>query len=250
MSISQTKDIIVVGTNSLTESQYPAYTNHCQLWFRFGRQYPQYQFAFCNPSRMSIDRMRNMTAKVALEMEAKYILFIDDDVLVPFDGLKKLITLDADVAAGKVVIRGYPFDWMVFSPIDNEGVGGCNAYKELPEEGIMDVGAVGFSFCLIKTEVLKKMAAPYFVTGATWTEDIYFCLKAKQANPELTVKVDCSVDCGHILWPETMNSTNRTAYMKYMEEINPELKARAIKQEIDRSMDYLKQVEERVNVTA
>lgn len=46
--------------------------------------------------------MRNMAAKVALECEADYLLFLDDDVLVPpNNALKLLLECEADVAAGK-----------------------------------------------------------------------------------------------------------------------------------------------------
>jgi hypothetical protein len=167
-----------------------------------------------------------MAAKVALECEADYLLFIDDDVLVPLDGLAKLLRCQADVAGGKAVIRGYPFDWMVFSKLGDESKGeptGLNAFKEIPNEGILEVGATGFCFTLIKTDVFRPMKPPYFVTGVSWTEDIYFYLKAKQANPDFRAVVDCSVDCGHILWPEVMNSENRQVYREMMEKLDPTL---------------------------
>lgn len=195
------------------------------MWFRFGRSYPDFNFIFCNPSRMSIDRMRNMTAKVALEQEADYVLFIDDDVLVPLDGLAKLLAAGTDVAGGKAVIRGYPFDWMVFTKIEDDENGypkggSLQVYKDLPKEGVIEIGAIGFCFTLIKVDVFRNMQAPYFVTGLNHTEDIYFCIKAREANPNFKVVVDCSVDCGHILWPEIMNSQNRELYKEYFEKYN------------------------------
>ena len=248
---------IVVGINSLTESQYPAYSNHLQVWFRFGRSYPDYDFILVNPSRMSIDRMRNMTVKTALECEADYVLFIDDDVLVPIDALAKLIACEAECAAGKAVIRGYPFDWMVFSKLGDESKGepaGLNAYKELPDGGILEIGAVGFCCTLLKVDLFRPMKPPYFVTGVSWTEDIYFFLKAKQASPAARFVVDCSVDCGHILWPEVMTSKNRAAYKKMMEELDPQLldaKLRSIHEPmrpptvgVDHGQEYMNQIQE------
>ena len=211
------KGRILVGTNSLTESQYPAYTNHCQFWFRLGRSYPEVDFIFWNPSRMSIDRMRNTAAKAALECEADYLLWLDDDVIVnPNYALQQLLDCNADCAAGKVVIRGYPFDYMVFKR--NEA-GGLQAVKKLPTKGIYPCDAVGFSFCLIKTDIFKRLTPPWFVTGLNNTEDIYFCVKARQIDPKYSIKVNCSCDCGHILWPEIMDSSNRLAYAKYFKEI-------------------------------
>jgi Anp1 len=209
---------IVVGTNTLTEIQYPAYTNHCQFWFRLGRSYPEIDFLISNPSRMSIDRMRNMTAKVALEVNADYILFLDDDVIVnPNYGLKQLLDCNADIAAGKVCIRGYPFDYMSFQ---NTKSGGLQVDSKLPKNGIVDRDAIGFSFALIKVSLLKRLQEPYFITGLNHTEDIYFCLKARQVDPKCSIRVNCDCECGHILWPEVMVEGTREAYTKYYREIN------------------------------
>jgi hypothetical protein len=256
---------IVVGTNSLTEAQFPAYSNHCQLWFRLGRYYSEYDFYFVNPSRMSIDRMRNMAVKVALEQEADYLLFLDDDVLVPFDGLQKLISAceseKAGAAGGKAVIRGYPFDWMVFSqilPKDNGDLdpSSLKTFKELPTEGILEVGALGFCFTLIRVDVFRNMRPPYFVTGPNHTEDIWFFVKAREANLDFKAVCDCSVDCGHILWPEVMNSKNRDYYKEYYEKLFPEqIKStrsihEPLKFAIDREVGYLSLVKESLSAKA
>jgi hypothetical protein len=209
---------IVVGTNSLTEIQYPAYTNHCQFWFRLGRSYPDIDFIISNPSRMSIDRMRNMSAKVAVDINADYVLFLDDDVIVnPNYGLKQLLECKADIAAGRVCIRGYPFNYMSFT-YDNDK--NLIVDSELPEHGIISKDAVGFSFALLKVKLLKKMEPPYFITGLQHTEDVYYCVKARQVDPKCTIKVNCDCFCGHILWPEILIEQNRDMYKSYIEEVN------------------------------
>ena len=209
---------IVVGTNSLTESQYPAYTNHCQFWFRLGRTYPQVDFIISNPSRMSIDRMRNMTAKVALTAQADYILFLDDDVIVnPNYGLQQLLDCNADIAAGKVCVRGYTFDYMSFYKDSDNSL---KMDKKLPKKGIVDKEAVGFSFALLKVSLLKRMREPYFVTGLTNTEDVYYCMKARAIDPNCTIRVNCECECGHILWPEVIHPGNREEYAEYFKKIN------------------------------
>jgi Anp1 len=226
--MSSFEKVIVVGTNSLTEAQYPAYTNHCQLWFRLGRNYPEYKFIFVNPSRMSIDRMRNMAAEAALSYNADYLLFIDDDVVVPaHDFLQKMIRMDADIAAGNVIIRGYPFDYMVFkyNLLSNDITEDVRmeTMKELPVDRVIDVDAVGFSLCMIRTSLLRRLHKPYFVTLPNCTEDVYFCVKCRKAFPDTTIRLDTGIVCGHILWPEIIAMDNREAYKKYMETINPEI---------------------------
>jgi hypothetical protein len=243
---------IIVGTNSLTDIQYPAYTNHCQFWFRLGRSYPTIDFIFSNPARMSIDRMRNMTAKVAIEVNADYILFLDDDVIVPpNNGLKYLLECDAEVAAGRVCVRGYPFNYMAFERRD-EDTDGLYIMDKLPEHGILDVGAVGFSFVLLKVEPLRRMTEPWFITGVNCTEDIYYCDKLHKLDKSYKVKINCDCNCGHILWPEVICEDNRIAYSEYFKTINPQAAQQLankppdkseVKSNGDRGIEYLKTME-------
>lgn len=238
---------IVVGTNSLTETQYPAYTNHCQFWFRLGRSFPHIDFIISNPSRMSIDRMRNMTAKVAIETKSDYILFLDDDVVVnPNYGLKQLLDCEADVAAGKVCVRGYPFNYMSFYLDKNKEL---KMDSKLPKKGVVDREAVGFSFALLKVNTLKRLPEPYFITGINHTEDIYYCMKLKQMDRNTTIRVACECECGHILWPEIICEENREAYTEYFERINKIKKAvnGGAPKGGDRGAEYLKKVKKATN---
>ena len=228
---------VVVGINSLGSSQYPSYSNHIQVFYRLGRSYPNIDFCLVNPNRMSIDRMRNLAAETALDIEAKYLLFLDDDVLVPqpFDFLKKFMDSDADIIAADVLIRGYPFNHMLFRW--DKARRGLNQMKTLPKQrGLIDVDAVGFSLCAIKVDLLRKMPKPYFITGLTNTEDIYFCLNARKFHPETTIMADTSIICGHILWPEVIDSYNKKNYKTYFKkQFNPQEEK---KSSGDRGLEY------------
>lgn len=242
---------IVVGTNTLSEIQQPAYVNHCQFWFRLGRSYPHIDFVFSAPPRMSIDRMRNMTAKVALQVNADYILFLDDDVITPPNlGLQHLLDCEADIAAGRVCVRGWPFDYMTFNATEEDPDGMYIAH-ELPKNGIVDCNAVGFSFALIKVDLIRRMEEPWFVTGTNNTEDIYFCKRARTLDPNIKIKTNCDCQCGHILWPEVLSEHNRDAFKKYMVEMNPYLATPSDpKKAIDachRGNNYLKMVVSKVD---
>lgn len=203
-------------------------------------------FIISNPSRMSIDRMRNMTAKVALEARADYILFLDDDVIVPPNmGLEQLLACKADVAAGKICVRGYPFDYMSFYKAKD---GQLLMDKKLPKKGILEREAVGFSFALLKVATLKRMPEPYFITGLNHTEDVYYCMRLKALDKKITIKVNCECDCGHILWPEIIHEVNREAYNKYFMDINKITRAKngtgGASKSKDRGAEYLKRVKE------
>jgi len=221
--VEEKRKKILVGVNTLTAVAQPIYSNHCQFWYRLGRSYPMFDFILNNPRRMAIDNMRNMTAKVALENDVDYILFIDDDVLVPIDTLGHLIACDSDIAAGWTLIRGYPYKNMFFKYTDDGKHTLTNWQDPVKNDrGLYDCDAVGFSCCLIKVDLLKKVEQPYFVTGPFNTEDIYFCIKAKHQFPETTIVVDPKVLTSHILGLEAIDPLTRDAYKRYFETLYPD----------------------------
>jgi hypothetical protein len=242
MSDKRTK--ILVGVNTLTSIDQAVYSNHCQLWFRLGRRYVDCDFAFYTPRRASIDRMRNEVAKLAVMHEFDYILFLDDDVLVPHEGLAALMQSDADIAAGWTIIRGYPFDNMFFK-YDDEEKKSLKKYNDfvVNEKGVIECDAVGFSFCLIKVSLLKNVPTPYFVTGPFNTEDVYFCIKARVHNPDCTIIVDPNVKTGHCLGSEFIDPSNREQYIDFFKKAYPD-QVKDEKPIIARGDGYLKMVEE------
>lgn len=223
---------ILVAINNLTSVDQVAYANHCQFWFRLGRE-TDHTYGLCNPRRLSIDRMRNFAGKMAIEMGFDYLLFIDDDVLIPLDTVKMLVAADKDVIAGVTLIRGYPYHPMIFNfygqIIDKDHRGHfIDNYKERahPETGLLECDAVGFSCCLIKTSVLKKLRPPYFITGEHQTEDVYFCMRAKAEIPGTSIWVQTKLVTAHILGSEIIEPDNLTARLAFDEAQDPGLKAR------------------------
>lgn len=230
--VNTTKPIIVIAVNSLQATQWEAYNNHMQFMYELGRYYPDYEFAWFNTSRMSIDRFRNEAAKFCVENNCKYLLFLDDDVSIPPRSLRRLIeimedpTSTCDVVAGNVIIRGWPFDYMLFEWEEDENKQNLKSIKKIGEgtthNGVETIGAVGFSLCLIKVELLHKLAKPWFVTGPNHTEDIYFCVRTQREHGAI-IKVDWDIICNHILWGEMVSHANRDAYRDYYLRMNPGL---------------------------
>jgi hypothetical protein len=217
---------IVVGVNTLTSVDQAVYSNHCQMWFRFGRKFPDATFILNHPKRMNIDNMRNLTAKVALDQDADYILFIDDDVIVPpMDVLESLLSCNADVAAGWTIIRGYPFKNMFFEWTDETKVNlkNCEEPFIYDSDGNIPCAAVGFSCALIKVESLKLTQPPYFVTGPYNTEDIYYCMKLLNAKPDAKIVVNPLVKTSHGLGIEYIDPLNKEFYKNYVETLDPNL---------------------------
>lgn len=218
-TISSMKDskkiTTLVGINNLIQVDQLAYSNHINFFFRLGvwkgrelEKFPdkEVEFALCNPRRMSIDRMRNEAAKIALEGDFDYLMFIDDDVLLPLDAWHRLVESDKDIVAGVTHIRGYPYFPMIFNFTDEDYK--KNSYvvdydeKADKETGLLKCDAVGFSCCLIKVSLLKKIIPPFFITGSHQTEDVHFCKRAKEQVEDVSIYVNTRVRTAHILGSE------------------------------------------------
>lgn len=226
---------ILIAINNLTSVDQLAYANHCQFWYRLGKNLPQHSFGFCNPRRLSIDRMRNFAGKMAVEMEFDYLMFIDDDVLLDLtiDPVATLLAADKDIIAGVTLIRGYPYHPMIFNfygqIIDKDHKGHfIDNYKERadPETGLLECDAVGFSCCLIKTSVLRKLRPPFFITGEHQTEDVYFCMRAKAEVPGTQVWAQTRVVTGHILGSDIIEPDNLERRIAFDESMDLNLKTR------------------------
>jgi len=219
---------ILLAVNTLTSVDTAVYSNHCQFWFRLGRS-SSHEMMLYHPRRMSIDRMRNVAARVALDNNCDYLMFVDDDVLIPTNALDKLIEVDADIVSGWTIIRGYPYENMFFRYMDEGQVHLTQVKdKELPRGSftpdggeVIDVDAVGFSCVLIKTSLLKKVEPPFFVTGPRNTEDIYFCVKVQKNISGVTIKTHLGVKTSHCLGNEYLDPLSKKLYKEYYEKLDP-----------------------------
>lgn len=199
------KTRVFVLVNVLNNVSSYVYDNHIGFFLHTARTLPDIEFRFWTPPRMSIDNARNQAALYAMNTDCDYLMFIDDDVLIPENTLVELLKADKDIIAGLVMIRGFPFNVMAFKwEKDDQGnPKNLGYFNDLPKErGIVECDAVGFSCCLIKMDIIKALEPPYFVTGKSNTEDVYFCLKVKDIlDPQPGIFMHTGVECGHLLNP-------------------------------------------------
>jgi hypothetical protein len=143
---------------------------------------------------------RNIMIRTALEQNATHILFIDDDMAVPSDGLIKLLAHDKDIVSGLYLLRNYPHFPLMFKRWFPDGR--CQYDFLTPDKkGLVPVVNIGLGFCLIKIDVFKKLKDPWITLGAYekdgWCDDINFFNKCREAGYEMFVDTD--VACGHIM---------------------------------------------------
>ncbi len=245
-----TKKRVLLAVNTLTGVGSQPYASH--LNFAFRARDSGDDFVLFNGYRNSIDRFRNRAGQIALEGEFDYLMFLDDDVCIApttYQMLKERMEQPApdgyvvDVVTPVVYIRSYPFHPMFFKSEDLDGHTGLNIYTNWREKctlgDLLPVTAVGFSCCLIRVSLLKEIQPAWFVTGTHHTEDVYFCIKAKQTlalrGENAGIYVDTRLDTGHMLDPEFICTPTRDALKAFHETMNPDL----LKDRRDNSVVYL-----------
>ena len=146
-----------------------------------------------------VDVNRNQIIKRA--GDATHLMFIDNDMQFPEDGIMRLLKHDKDIIGGNYNVRLDPTS-ETFSGstvkmlVDGKSV----SMTKLPTK-LFKCYAVATGFMLIKMEIFKKLKEPYFdawidKTGLHYTEDIDFCRKAGEKGFE--VWCDPSIPIKHI----------------------------------------------------
>lgn len=225
---------ILVLVNTLQTVPSFIYANHIDFFVYTAKHMPEIEFIFFTPHRMSIDNARNQAAVYAMRYQCDYLFFLDDDVMVPTNTLELLLASEKDVVAGLVIIRGMPFNVMAFKFADaleqrldyynklplvepcKEGhseyevkCSACRSEESHLQELVL-CDAVGFSCCLIKTDIFQALQPPFFVTGPNHTEDVYFCMKMRHnLLPIPEIYMNTLVRCGHLLNPEPIEFATR-----------------------------------------
>jgi hypothetical protein len=145
---------------------------------------------------------RNKLAKIAQEQGAEWLLFLDDDHVFPPDLLLRLLAHEEMIVGSLYLQRMLPFAPVCFAektederyiPID---------LTSLPEEGLVEVCAIGTGGMLIRSEVFRALEYPWFEHGRA-SEDLIFCDRAREAG--FPIYCDLGSRLGHMtptaIWP-------------------------------------------------
>lgn len=178
-----------------------------QAWNAMGRAASAYGCPVTIQPGQPRDFNRNRCVALFLEQPAyDYILFVDDDTVVPVDAIPKLLALDKPVAIG---VQPLYFSGIFVANVKlpDDPVNGPYPWPDWitwrrPSEPFR-AGYCGLGCTLIRRDVLEKIGHPWFVEeyGNVWgegnvTEDTYFCQKVAAAGYEIWC--DPTVVCGHL----------------------------------------------------
>lgn len=136
-----------------------------------------------------------------------YLMWIDSDAVFSPNHLWDLIKYDVDVVSGSAITNAeqQKLNWGLYN-----ADGACEfAYKKdienykVDDKGLIDVDFVGFHWVLMKYGVIERMKYPWFrpITKKVGeniyfpSEDISWCMDAKEAGIEIKVDPYCRI--GH-----------------------------------------------------
>lgn len=168
----------------------------------YEKKNPRYTFSLACVGEIMVAFARDVICQNALDMEADYVLMIDDDMLCMPDLFYKLVENDKDICAALAFTRNPDHKPVAYQVIEGKDpVTGSYFYQNIyvlnyPRNTLFECDAVGFGAVLIKTSILKKMERPWFMGLHGTGEDITFCYKAKKAG--FQVWMDSRLKLGHL----------------------------------------------------
>lgn len=128
---------------------------------------------------VAVARNRCVEALLAMESKSqpKFLMFIGDDMLPPWDGLERLLAeMDPgkwDCLTGMYYIKGEPPTPLIWR---DDVIGRLIPGRDFNVGEIVQVEFTGLDFTLIRTSMLKKFQKEYgnifFKTGTTDTKDL------------------------------------------------------------------------------
>lgn len=173
-------------------------TNVVRSIISLTKKHPEYTYAFSENSL--VYDARNGMADIAITYGFDYLMFIDSDIVFREDAVDKLIEHNADVCTGVYYSRRDDHEPLIFSEIKPRTLfhkAKLTKVKEvLPYQ---QIEACGMGFCLIKTDVLKKIKKRHktpFEPIKGMGEDYSFCYKCKKHG--IKIYADGDITLFHI----------------------------------------------------
>ena len=165
-----------------------------------------YRSEFYNVTDLDVDKARINCAEEAVKNGHDYLLFIDDDIIPPEDGLVKMLDLmerniTAGVVTGDYLLKG-KVSHSAHLQLDKDGL--CTELNRLSDTSniIESNWMIGLGFALINTEVFKQIRAPWFLNNSDKKdetnvgEDAFFTELVLQSGYKILI--DRSVQCAHV----------------------------------------------------
>ena len=151
-------------------------------------------------SQISMSRNMHVREALGFEPKATHLLWLDSDMVVPSDGLVRLLAHDKDIVGAFYNKRVPPY----------ETVGHLIDSSDIAKGGLRRADVMPGGFVLVKREVYEKLPPPWYREGydlslataidpdGTLGEDVSFSRAAISAGYDIWCDLDLSFQIGHI----------------------------------------------------
>ena len=128
-----------------------------------------------------IPTVRNTAVAIAMQGNADYLFFMDDDMLVPPDIIEKLLSMDVPIAC-PIFFRSSDGNDALAYYIDPES-GEPDNMTDYPVDQVFEAhGGCGTGVMLIRRDVLESLESPhfYYPRDTRYGMDLLFCRRARE----------------------------------------------------------------------
>lgn len=203
---------VFIGIPCYQDVSYQTLEDYMRFSFHLGRRLQDYDFFLGVKPKSEQFRARNALVEGALQVGADYMLMIDDDHIIDFEGLAGTTSDGVDhynfikvlldhLEEGRADIVGpiyYHRGGTVSPVVMMEGEMG--GYKYLQDHeltgGLQEVDVQGGGCMLINMKIFDKIEHPWFAPEFEYGTDIQVCRKAKKFGYK--VCTDSSIEIGHV----------------------------------------------------
>lgn len=160
-----------------------------------GAHAPEFDTVALLNRHYSLTVARNSMVEDAIAANADYVMWVDDDMLVEdmgvIDAIRSMYFANGDIVSG--LYRSKQKEGFFINAWIKVGQNGEQSQyapiSSWPEHGTFaEVNVVGHGFCLVKTDVYKKMKKPWYVWNEKTenSEDFSWCERAaKEAGAKV-----------------------------------------------------------------
>ena len=175
--MSKKADIAIIVPRAYRGIEYQGVRNSIQAMINE----TEYTCAICNPASANVARNRNVGVHLAKNMGVRWVLMVDDDMVLPTDTITRLVAAKKDIVSGLCTTRTSPYSLTVYKKLPN-GRYKDMEYEELNQDGLTEVDGVGGACVLIGENVFNKIPAPWYAMPPSYVTPLLHSIQYNLAG--------------------------------------------------------------------
>src|SRR3989304_2751780 len=195
---------IFIGIAAYSSVAGETLEDYVRFAYHLGRRNTEYDFFLGIKTKSEQFRARNALVEAALQVDANYLLMLDDDHVIDWKGTQG--PTDAYDIVKKLLAHKKPISGVLYyhrggdclSVLMKDGKDGGFYYMRDDEitGGLQEVSVQGGGFMLIDMNVFSRIKPPWFEPEFKYGTDVQICQKAREQG--YSVWSDTSIAIGHV----------------------------------------------------